>query len=264
MSYANPETRQRILDAARQIFSGKGYRETRITEIARLADVSPATIYSYFSGKQDLFQALDMEPDKSPGPAFERKRAHILQCACHLFGERGFHGTTIESVARRAGYSKAGLYQFFPSKEALFEAVIHETAFHSDMLKQPPDGPENCTLPQALQRISLSFLRMFDDPDRAAIFRLVIAESVHYPEIGEIYHTKGIGFVMEQVASCLRGFQEDAGLGDINFLYAARAYMSMFFYAVQLKVAPGNVEAPTDEEVAEILTNWFLNGLLPR
>ena len=264
MSRPDPETRQRILDAARQVFSTSGYREGRIAEIARLADVSPATIYSYFLGKRDLFQALDIAQLEDLHPEFERKRAHILSQARHLFSERGFHGTTIESIARRAGYSKAGLYQFFPSKEALFEAVIHETKFQADLLQKPPGAAEDATLSQALQRIALSYVRMFDDPEQTAMFRIVMSESIRHPEIGEAYHAKGIGFVIDQVAQCLASFREAEGLQGINLLYAARAYVSMFGYAVELKAAPSRkLDEPTNEELVVFLTDWFLHGLLP-
>ena len=45
-----------IVKVARDVFMEKGYKETKITDIAKAAGVSPATIYLYFDGKKDLFQ----------------------------------------------------------------------------------------------------------------------------------------------------------------------------------------------------------------
>src|SRR5574341_2613717 len=50
--------RDRILRAAIRIFSQKGYFNSRISEIARLAGVADGTIYLYFKNKDDLLISL--------------------------------------------------------------------------------------------------------------------------------------------------------------------------------------------------------------
>lgn len=51
-------TRQRILEAAIQIFSGKGYHETKMEEIAAVSNSSKGAVYFYFPGKQQIFLTL--------------------------------------------------------------------------------------------------------------------------------------------------------------------------------------------------------------
>lgn len=51
-------TRQAVVDAARRLFSEKGYFATTVNEIAAAARVSPATVYSANDGKQGLLRAL--------------------------------------------------------------------------------------------------------------------------------------------------------------------------------------------------------------
>ena len=46
--------RQRILKASRQLFSGKGYEETTIEDVAERAEISKATLYNYFPSKESL------------------------------------------------------------------------------------------------------------------------------------------------------------------------------------------------------------------
>ena len=58
----------------------------------------------------------------------EQTRAAILQAAHDLFVEQGYHGTAMRQIARRAGIALGGLYNHFPSKEAVFEAVF--LAYH--------------------------------------------------------------------------------------------------------------------------------------
>lgn len=51
-------TRERILDSALNIFSNKGYYDTRLDEIAEDADSSKGSIYFHFPNKERLFIAL--------------------------------------------------------------------------------------------------------------------------------------------------------------------------------------------------------------
>src|SRR5919198_6671574 len=48
-------TRQLIADTARQLFAERGFERVTVTEIAREAEVSPATVFNYFPTKEDLF-----------------------------------------------------------------------------------------------------------------------------------------------------------------------------------------------------------------
>jgi AcrR family transcriptional regulator len=48
------QTRQLLADTARRLFSERGFEEVSVTEIARAADVSQATVFNYFPTKQDL------------------------------------------------------------------------------------------------------------------------------------------------------------------------------------------------------------------
>lgn len=53
--------RAELLKAATDLFRSAGYEHTTMEEIARRADVSPPTLYSYFPTKQDLLLALFRE-----------------------------------------------------------------------------------------------------------------------------------------------------------------------------------------------------------
>lgn len=53
-----PKTRERILDAALNIFSNQGYHDTRLDEIVKEAGTSKGSIYFHFPNKERLFIAL--------------------------------------------------------------------------------------------------------------------------------------------------------------------------------------------------------------
>lgn len=52
--------RQQILNAAKELFLIKGFNSTTIEEIAKKAELSPATIYLYFKNKDELYANLNI------------------------------------------------------------------------------------------------------------------------------------------------------------------------------------------------------------
>ncbi|GEM_PF-1264654 len=59
------ETRQKIINAARSLFSEKGYRGTTTAGIAKKAGVSEVTLYRHFQTKKDLFRTcLELPVDE--------------------------------------------------------------------------------------------------------------------------------------------------------------------------------------------------------
>ena len=69
-------------------------------------------------------------------------RGRILQAAAGLFAERGFHGVSISDVAEAAGLVKSAIYHHFPSKEALYIAVLDQTCKTSrQLMAEAAQGP---------------------------------------------------------------------------------------------------------------------------
>jgi AcrR family transcriptional regulator len=57
-----------------------------------------------------------------------RTRAKILAAARRVFERRGFHGASLDQVAREAGFTKGAVYSAFDSKADLFFALLAERA----------------------------------------------------------------------------------------------------------------------------------------
>ena len=53
-----------------------------------------------------------------------RRVEELLDAGAMLFAEQGYDATTMTQIAQRAGASIGSLYQFFPSKELLAEALF--------------------------------------------------------------------------------------------------------------------------------------------
>jgi AcrR family transcriptional regulator len=58
----NPDTREAILDAAREAFAGRGFDRASIRAIATSAGVDPALVHHYFGTKDQLFLATMNAP----------------------------------------------------------------------------------------------------------------------------------------------------------------------------------------------------------
>jgi TetR/AcrR family transcriptional regulator, fatty acid metabolism regulator protein len=52
------EKRERIVDAAVEVFAAKGFKSARIADIARRAGVADGTIYLYFRNKEDILLSI--------------------------------------------------------------------------------------------------------------------------------------------------------------------------------------------------------------
>jgi AcrR family transcriptional regulator len=56
----------------------------------------------------------------------ERRRTEILHAALRAFRSAGYHGTTLDDIARQLGVRKTALYHYFPDKEAILHACHRE------------------------------------------------------------------------------------------------------------------------------------------
>ena len=56
----------------------------------------------------------------------EQRRRQLLDVACQVFAERGFHATSMDDLATQAGVTKPVLYQHFSSKQALFLELLDD------------------------------------------------------------------------------------------------------------------------------------------
>ncbi|HEX2055283.1 MAG TPA: helix-turn-helix domain-containing protein, partial [Nitrospiraceae bacterium] len=69
-------------------------------------------------------------PHRRPdGTSSSRTRqASLIAAATSLFAARGFRGTTTKEIANAAGVSEALLFKYFPTKRALYAAILAEKA----------------------------------------------------------------------------------------------------------------------------------------
>ncbi|EIZ77620.1 TetR family transcriptional regulator [Novosphingobium sp. Rr 2-17] len=119
----------------------------------------------------------------------EDRRLSFVDAAGALFVERGFGAVTMEAVAQRAGASKATLYGYFASKEALFEAFVNEAGKEGfeelEAAKQP--GPAR----ETLHRLGMAYLSLVTRREVIEVNRLIIGEAGRQPQLSRIFYENG-------------------------------------------------------------------------
>ena len=53
----------------------------------------------------------------------EQTHKHLLEVAADLIGTKGFNATSIDDIAKTAGASRATVYSYFETKEAIVEEI---------------------------------------------------------------------------------------------------------------------------------------------
>jgi AcrR family transcriptional regulator len=81
----------------------------------------------------------------------ETTRGRLLAAAAEEFARAGFERASVDAISLAAGYAKGTIYNYFPSKEDLFLAVIEEAATQAAAAAPaPPDASARERLTAAL------------------------------------------------------------------------------------------------------------------
>lgn len=141
-------------------------------------------------------------PPLSPRDA---RREAILDVAREVFLEEGYAAASMSTIAARLGGSKATLYNYFRSKEELFEAYVRRhCSWQKDEIFSIASDEED--VPAALQRMGRNYLRMVMSDNSLRHFRMITAEAERWPEIGQAFYESGPA----TGAAMLAGFLEEA------------------------------------------------------
>ncbi|MBO9489532.1 TetR/AcrR family transcriptional regulator [Endozoicomonas sp. G2_1] len=112
----------------------------------------------------------------------ERKRLAILNAAQDEFNEKGYAGVSMDAIAKRAEVSKRTVYNHFPSKEALFQAIVKQLCDSfseaANVVYQP-----GLTLEQQLMEIATKELELLQSDKFRNLNRIILGEFIRSPEL---------------------------------------------------------------------------------
>lgn len=171
------------------------------------------------------------------------RREAILAAAKAVFEEAGFEQATMSEITAKVGGSKATLYRYFDSKEALFLELVHRSAKeHGGQLMSllvpggalpepgmPPEAVGIFDLLQpdedvatALKRFGIRMLEVLHTPQKLAMWRMIIAAAASDPEMGRLFYENGPALGIKQMAYYFEGVMRAGKLrqADANVMCA--------------------------------------------
>src|SRR5271165_5975415 len=103
---------------------------------------------------------MDLQP-LTPERRRQQTREHLLAAAAEVFGQRGFHGASLDEVAAVAGFTKGAVYSNFKNKEDLFLALL-ESEYQRELATvrttlETTDGPPDAHLSDFVAMIQNQF-----------------------------------------------------------------------------------------------------------
>ena len=187
------------------------------------------------------------------------KRRQILEGARAVFLAQGFDGASMNDVARGAAVSKGTLYAYFPSKEALFEALVREgRARQAERFATLTDD-----LPPAetLRRFGVSLMEMMATPESVAQLRAIIGVTAKFPQIGRAFYEAGFAHGVEKLAAYLaaetargRLAVAEPGMAATQFLDLCKAgLLQRLLFGVDETLARAQIEANVARAVATFM-----------
>jgi TetR/AcrR family transcriptional regulator, regulator of autoinduction and epiphytic fitness len=153
----------------------------------------------------------------------QEKRALIVTAATALFLELGYDRTSLARIAERAGVSRATLFKQFPSKAALFDAIVAESWSTTDDEGPPPAG----NLVDGLSIIGRRYAELLGRAQMTDLFRIVIAELPRFPELAHAQFSHGKMPYFESVRSYLLAEREAGTVRVEDVDLAATQFLGM-------------------------------------
>ncbi len=204
-------------------------------------------------------------PPKKATRIQKKNRKVILDAALEVFSAQGFRGSTIDRIAERAGLSKPNLLYYFPSKEAIYVAVLEDTlAFWLE----PLSGLDaSCDPIEEIGRYITAKIEMSRTRPEAS--RLFANEILHgAPAIGDFL--KGpLKDLVDEKAAVIASWIEQGRLRPIDprhlimMIWAVTQHYADFDVQVQAVLGEESASGERFDIARATLMAVFLEGLRP-
>lgn len=176
------------------------------------------------------------------------RRELILDVASEVFVVEGYAATSMSSIAAKLGGSKGTLYNYFKSKEELFEAYVQRHCeFHrgqvGELLKEEGDART------VLTAFAKRYLRVFTSEKTLQNWRIISAESAKSPEIGRMFYESGPLSGAKLVAAFLQKAVERGELKISDPLQAAHQFTSLIHGRMIKARLLNYLGVPSDDDI---------------
>lgn len=141
--------------------------------------------------------------DGQPTVKRGRKFDQVLEGARDIFMSDGFEGASVDDIARAANVSKATLYSYFPDKRLLFmEVAKSECIRQADLAVETIDMSK--PVGEVLTEAAWQMVEFFTSEFGQRVFRLCVAESDRFPELGREFYESGPALVRNRLIEFMK------------------------------------------------------------
>ncbi len=187
-------------------------------------------------------------------PRSDDRRAAMLAIARTAFLREGYSAASVSEIAAKVGGSKATLYSYFPSKRDLFAAVIEEEVRQilAPLFEMSETQGDVRTV---LESFARRFLDMLLSEDTVAFYRLVVAESARFPEVGQAAYQIGLQHGLDHLAEYIVAAMERGELRRAVASVAAMQFVDLCSGELHRKRLFGVVGADNRDEFEKQVRN---------
>lgn len=175
-----------------------------------------------------------------------------MAAARSVFLSRGFSAATTDMIQQAAGVSKATVYAHYPTKEALFIAVVDAECERFIASVRALRFPST-RLDDVLMALARAYLEIVLSPTALDLFRVVVADAPRFPELARKFYLAGPHSLNEIVAAHL---DEAAGRGEVDFSAVGRDVAASLFanlvrgeLQLQCLTHPGSVPSAAQRDL---------------
>ncbi|MFP3568426.1 TetR/AcrR family transcriptional regulator [Paraburkholderia sp. SIMBA_030] len=189
----------------------------------------------------------------------DRKRAAVISAAIEEFLGAGFDATSMDRIAARASVSKRTVYNHFPSKEALFAAILRQLWDASDTAEAPAYSGSQPLRSQLLQLL-LKKLSLLNDEAFLSLARVAIAAGIHSPERARDMVAR-MGEREEDLTVWIRAATADGRLKTADPMFASQQLQGLvkaFAFWPQVTMGQPPLSKEEQKQVAESAADMFL------
>ena len=174
-------------------------------------------------------------------PRWQRRKdarpEELVAAALDVFVERGYAGTALADVARRAGVTKGTIYLYFENKEALFKAVVRSTIVpviaQGEALAQSFTGSAR----ELLEQLVREYWQLVGETALAGIPKLMMAEAATFPELTRFYYDEVVARGHRLMAGVIERGIKNGEFRPVDVMLAAKLAMSPLMHAAVVRRA---------------------------
>jgi len=197
-------------------------------------------------------------PHRNHRASAQERQASIIAAASSLFAANGFKGTTTREIARTAGISEALLFKYFPTKRALYAAILAEKAPVSQLLASVEEAGRKRDDVRVFTLIASYRIRRGTDP---TLLRLLLFSALEGHELSDMFFRHQHRIFYDYLASYIAQRIRDGAFRRVDPLLAARAFIGMLVYhrlLHEIFLVPAH---GSPEEAVSTYVTLFLDGL---